>query len=87
MTHDSRPSLYEPVRIGAIDMANCIAMAPLTRSRAAEGLVPSPMAAEYYGQRATAGLIITEATQVSLMAQGYISTPGLYTPAQVAGWK
>ncbi|HEV7123578.1 MAG TPA: alkene reductase [Rhodanobacter sp.] len=87
MTHERPPSLYDPTRIGAIDMANRIVMAPLTRSRAAEGLVPSPMAAKYYGQRATAGLIVTEATQVSVTAQGYISTPGLYTPAQVAGWK
>jgi N-ethylmaleimide reductase len=84
---DRHASLFDPIRIGAIDMANRIVMAPLTRSRAADGLVPSPMAAEYYGQRASAGLIITEATQVSVMAQGYIATPGLYTPAQTAGWK
>ncbi len=81
------PSLFEPVRIGAIELANRIVMAPLTRSRAAEGLVPSAMAAEYYGQRASAGLIITEATQVGPLAQGYIATPGLYTPAQVEGWR
>jgi N-ethylmaleimide reductase len=62
-------------------------MAPLTRSRAGDGLVPSPMAAEYYGQRATAGLIVTEATQVSVLAQGYVSTPGLYTDAQIQGWR
>ncbi|WP_462116700.1 oxidoreductase, partial [Lysobacter xanthus] len=80
-------SLFDPIRIGAIDLANRIVMAPLTRSRAAAGLVPSPLAAEYYGQRATAGLIITEATQVSVLAQGYRDTPGLYTPEQVAGWK
>jgi N-ethylmaleimide reductase len=84
---DRHASLFDPIRIGAIDMANRIVMAPLTRSRAADGLVPSPMAAEYYGQRASAGLIITEATQVSVMAQGYIATPGLYTPEQTAGWK
>ena len=84
---DRHASLFDPIRIGAIDMANRIVMAPLTRSRAADDLVPSPMAAEYYGQRASAGLIITEATQVSVMAQGYIATPGLYTPAQTAGWK
>ncbi|WP_133498705.1 alkene reductase [Cognatilysobacter terrigena] len=81
------PSLFDPVRIGAIDLANRIVMAPLTRSRAAEGLVPSPLAVEYYGQRATAGLIITEATQVNWLAQGYISTPGVFTPEQVQGWK
>ena len=81
------PSLYDPIRIGAIDCANRIVMAPLTRSRAAAGLVPSPMAAEYYGQRATAGLIVSEATQVNVLAQGYIDTPGLYTPAQIDGWR
>jgi N-ethylmaleimide reductase len=93
MTHElsatgrPAPSLYEPARIGAIELANRIVMAPLTRSRAAEGLVPPPMAAEYYGQRASAGLIITEATQISVLAQGYIATPGLYTPEQIDGWK
>ncbi|TZF91528.1 alkene reductase [Cognatilysobacter lacus] len=81
------PSLFDPIRIGAIDCANRMVMAPLTRSRAAEGLVPSPLAAEYYGQRATAGLIITEATQVNVLAQGYISTPGIYTGAQIEGWR
>lgn len=81
------PSLYDPIRIGAIECANRIVMAPLTRSRAAAGLVPSPMAAEYYGQRATAGLIVSEATQVNVLAQGYIDTPGLYTPAQIEGWR
>jgi N-ethylmaleimide reductase len=81
------PSLFMPIRIGAIDLANRMVMAPLTRSRAAAGLVPGPLAAEYYGQRATAGLIITEATQVSVLAQGYIATPGIYTEEQVAGWR
>jgi N-ethylmaleimide reductase len=81
------PSLYDPIRIGAIDCANRMVMAPLTRSRAGEGLVPSPMATEYYGQRASAGLIVTEATQVNRLAQGYIATPGIYTDAQVEGWR
>ena len=80
-------TLFDPIRIGAIDLANRVVMAPLTRSRAADGLVPSPMAIEYYAQRATAGLIITEATQVSPLAQGYIATPGLFTPEQIAGWR
>jgi len=86
---DSRatPSLYDPVRIGAIDCANRLVMAPLTRSRAGAGLVPSPLAVEYYGQRASAGLIVTEATQVNVLAQGYIATPGLYTPAQIDAWR
>jgi len=62
-------------------------MAPLTRNRAGPGLVPGKLAAEYYAQRATAGLIIAEATQVSAQAQGYADTPGCYTDEQVAGWK
>jgi len=82
-----QPSLFQPTRIGALELANRIVMAPLTRSRAGAGLVPSAMAAEYYGQRASAGLIITEATQVSTLAQGYVDTPGIFTAAQVAGWK
>ena len=87
MTTSSTASLFQPARFGAIELANRIVMAPLTRNRAGAGLVPSPLAAQYYGQRASAGLIITEATQVSRLAQGYLDTPGLYTPEQVAGWK
>ena len=83
----ARPTLFDPIRFGALELANRVVMAPLTRSRAAPGLLPSPLAAQYYGQRASAGLIITEATQVSVLAQGYVDTPGLYTAAQVAGWK
>lgn len=83
----SQSALFQPTRIGALALANRIVMAPLTRSRAGAGLVPSAMAAEYYGQRASAGLIITEATQVSTLAQGYVDTPGIFTDAQVAGWK
>src|SRR3546814_18169755 len=62
-------------------------MAPLTRNRAGAGLVPSECAADYYSQRAGAGLIITEATQISKGAQGYQDKPGLYTPEQVAAWR
>ena len=80
-------TLFDPIRIGAIDLANRVVMAPLTRSRAADGLVPSPMAIESYAQRATAGRIITEATQVRPLAQGYIATPGLFTREQIAGWR
>ena len=83
----STPTLFDSYKLGDITLANRIVMAPLTRNRAAEGLVPSPLAAEYYGQRASAGLIITEATQVSDTAQGYQDTPGLFTQAQVDGWK
>lgn len=62
-------------------------MAPLTRNRAGAGFVPGDLAAEYYAQRASAGLIISEATQVSQQGQGYQDTPGIYTPEQIAGWR
>lgn len=84
MTH---PSLFEPYALGALTLANRIVMAPLTRNRAGAGLVPSALAATYYAQRASAGLLITEATQISPQAQGYQDTPGLYTPEQIAGWR
>ena len=80
-------TLFEPYALGGITLANRIVMAPLTRNRAAAGLVPSEFAAEYYAQRASAGLSITEATQVSKQAQGYQDTPGLYTSEQIAGWQ
>lgn len=79
-------TLFDPIQIGDIALANRIAMAPLTRNRATDG-VPTPMMAEYYGQRATAGLIIAEASQISPMAQGYLDTPGIYSPEQVAAWR
>jgi N-ethylmaleimide reductase len=79
--------MFEPAQAGALRLANRIVMAPLTRNRAGPGLVPGQFAAEYYAQRATAGLIITEATQISAQAQGYADTPGCYTDDQVAGWK
>ena len=79
--------LFEPYALGALTLANCVVMAPLTRNRADAGLVPGELAATYYAQRASAGLIITEATQVSAQAQGYQDTPGLYTPEQIAGWR
>ena len=81
------PSLFDPIRIGQIELANRIVMAPLTRNRAAPGQVPSPLAVEYYRQRASAGLIITEATQVCPEGQGYLDTPGIHDAAQVAGWR
>lgn len=80
-------ALLAPVKFGAIDMKNRIVMAPLTRSRASSSGVPAPFAATYYGQRATAGLIVTEATQVSHDAMGYCRTPGVHTPEQRAAWK
>jgi N-ethylmaleimide reductase len=80
-------TLFEPYALGGITLANRVIMAPLTRNRAGAGLVPSELAAEYYAQRASAGLIITEATQVSKQAQGYQDTPGIYTEAQIDGWR
>ncbi len=80
-------SLFEPTRFGDIHTANRIVMAPLTRDRAGPGQVPTPMMATYYGQRATAGLIVTEATQISAEGQGYLDTPGIFSAEQVAGWR
>jgi N-ethylmaleimide reductase len=85
--HRKPDALFEPADVGALRLANRIVMAPLTRNRAGPGLVPSPFAAEYYSQRASAGLMIAEATQISAQAQGYSNTPGCYTDAQVAGWR
>ncbi|WP_041657308.1 alkene reductase [Azoarcus sp. KH32C] len=82
--------LFQPARIGDIEVANRIVMAPLTRSRAdeAKGDLPgSPMNVEYYRQRSNAGLIISEGTQVSPIGKGYMATPGIYSDAQVEGWK
>src|SRR5947208_12647467 len=84
----SKPTkLLEPCRLGPITLPNRLVMAPLTRNRAVEGLVPSPLAIEYYGQRASAGLLVTEASQVSQQGQGYQDTPGIYSKEQVAGWR
>ncbi|NKC33593.1 alkene reductase [Falsiroseomonas selenitidurans] len=85
-THPAK-ALFEPMQLGALHLANRMVMAPLTRNRAGPGLVPGPFAVEYYAQRATAGLIIAEATQVSAQAQGYADTPGCYTEDQVSGWR
>jgi N-ethylmaleimide reductase len=79
--------LFEPYKLGPITLPNRFVMAPLTRNRAVEGFVPSPLATEYYGQRASAGLLITEASQVSQQGQGYQDTPGIYSKEQVAGWR
>ncbi len=80
-------TLFDPLQFGHISVSNRVAMAPLTRNRAAAGQVPTPLMATYYAQRASAGLIIAEATQVSPQGQGYLDTPGIYSPAQVAGWR
>lgn len=79
--------LFEPMTIGNLTLPNRIVMAPLTRSRANADCVPSEFAAEYYSQRATAGLIIAEATQISAEAQGYSQTPGIYTAEQIVAWR
>lgn len=79
--------LFSPVTLGSITLNNRMVMAPLTRNRAGEGGVPQAMNVDYYEQRATAGLIITEATPISTMAHGYPALPGIYTDAQIAAWK
>jgi N-ethylmaleimide reductase len=79
--------LFQPVQLGPLQLANRIVMAPLTRSRAKEGDVPGDLALEYYVQRANAGLIIAEATQISPQGKGYILTPGIYNTKQVQAWK
>jgi N-ethylmaleimide reductase len=79
--------LFSPTKLGGIQLSNRMVMAPLTRNRAGEGGVPQAMNVTYYEQRATAGLIITEATPISAMAHGYPALPGIYTESQIAGWK
>ena len=81
------PTLFEPVTLGALTLPSRIIMSPLTRSRASEGRVPNDLMREYYTQRASAGLIFTEATSINPRGVGYIDTPGLWSPEQVAGWK
>ncbi|MDO9467895.1 MAG: alkene reductase [Thiobacillus sp.] len=79
--------LFSPARFGAIDLANRVVMSSLTRNRAGAGNVPTPLIAEYYRQRASAGLILTEATPICAEGHGYPRTPGIHTPEQIAGWK
>jgi len=84
----SKTTLFEPYKLGPITLPNRLVMAPLTRNRAVPpGMVPSQLAVEYYGQRASAGLLVTEATQVSQQGQGYQDTPGIYSKEQVEGWR
>jgi N-ethylmaleimide reductase len=80
-------TLFSPFRLGDLELNNRLVLSPMTRSRALEGNVPNPLAATYYAQRASAGLQITEASQVSPQGVGYIRTPGMHSSAQVAGWK
>jgi N-ethylmaleimide reductase len=79
--------LFSPLRLGAIQLPNRIVMAPLTRMRAGPANVPTALNAEYYAQRSSAGLIISEGTAISFQAQGYPNAPGIYTAAQIAGWR
>jgi len=79
--------LFTPIKLGGLELNNRIVMAPLTRGRAGDGNVPQDMNAEYYRQRASAGLIIAEATAISEMAYGYAAIPGIHSAAQIAGWQ
>src|SRR6202166_3359955 len=86
---EHHPVLFTPVRLGAIDLAHRVVMAPLTRSRSDQpGDVPGTLMLEYYSQRASdGGLILSEATNISLAGGGWFAAPGLYSEEQVAGWK
>ena len=79
--------LFAPFVLGPLELKNRLVMAPMTRNRAGEGTAPTALVAEYYAQRAGAGLIVSEGTQPSAVSQGYPNTPGLHTDAQVAGWR
>jgi 2,4-dienoyl-CoA reductase-like NADH-dependent reductase (Old Yellow Enzyme family) len=82
------PTLFDPLKVGALTLPNRIIMAPLTRSRATpEGRVPTDLAVEYYRQRAGAGMIVSEATSVTPMGVGYAATPGIWSDEQTEGWK
>ncbi len=82
----TKPNLFTPLDIGPLKLPNRVIMAPLTRSRAGPGNVPHALNALYYAQRASAGLIVTEATQVAPEGQGYIFTPGIHSDEQIEGW-
>jgi len=81
------PTLFDPLRVGDLLLPNRILMAPLTRCRASPGRVPNDLMREYYVQRASAGLIFSEATSVTPMGVGYPDTPGIWSPEQIQGWK
>ena len=81
------PTLFDPLQIGDLKLPNRIIMAPLTRCRADEARVPTPLMVEYYRQRASAGMILAEATAISPMALGYPNTPGIWSDAQIEGWR
>src|ERR1700678_1228770 len=79
--------LFSPYQLGPLQLPNRLVMAPMTRNRAGDGNVPGAINVTYYMQRASAGLIVTEGTQVSPRGQGYAGTPGIHSAEQVAGWK
>jgi N-ethylmaleimide reductase len=79
--------IFSPYKLGPLQLPNRLVMAPMTRNRAGPGEVPGPLAVTYYTQRASAGLIVTEGTQISQQGQGYPGTPGIFTPEQIAGWR
>jgi hypothetical protein len=81
------PSLFDPLKLGDLTLPNRIVMAPLTRQRSGAARTPDGMVAEYYAQRASAGLIVSEATSVTPLGVGYADTPGIWSQEQVAGWK
>jgi 2,4-dienoyl-CoA reductase-like NADH-dependent reductase (Old Yellow Enzyme family) len=81
------PSLFDPIQVGDLNLPNRVILAPLTRTRASEGRVPNALNATYYAQRASAGLIVSEAISIDPSGVGYPDTPGLWSDAQVAGWK
>jgi N-ethylmaleimide reductase len=88
MTQNTKTvDVFSPYKLGPLALPNRVVMAPMTRNRATPGGVPSPLAANYYEQRAGAGLIVTEGTQITQEGQGYPGTPGIHSPAQIAGWK
>lgn len=80
------PTLFDPLTAGALSLANRVVMAPLTRNRSPDA-IPPPRTALYYAQRATAGLLVTEATAITHQGQGYADVPGLYAPEQLEGWR
>src|SRR5512137_1649891 len=81
------PNLFDPLRLGDLELPNRIVMAPLTRCRASAGRVPNTLMRDYYVQRASAGLIISEATSVTPMGVGYPDTPGIWSKEQIDGWE
>jgi len=85
--HNAAADLFQPVRMGELALPNRVVMAPLTRSRAGAGDAPGTLNATYYAQRASAGLIVSEATNITRQGKGYAFTPGIWSDEQVAGWR